>query len=101
MLSRMGLLAFVALALIACQTVPKPVTIAKPQVVEKRVFVPITAALTQPCPVAEPRNRSGKELLRVATARKESLIRCANADKASIANIQGTAVDPPKPSPAP
>lgn len=64
----------------------------EPVVIERIVYVPVDAALTRDCPVAEPRNNSGKELLRVARARKAALAAC-NADKRAIRGIQGS----PKP----
>lgn len=69
----------------------KPVVVKEPVIVDRMVHVAIDPALTVPCPVAEPRNRTGGEALRVARARKAALEDC-NARMAAIRSVQGTEV---------
>ena len=64
----------------------------EPVVIERIVYVGVDAALTATSPIPEPRNDSGKELLRIARERKRDLQQCY-ADKRAIRDIQGS----PKP----
>ena len=66
-----------------------PVTIPVHTVTEKRVFVPLDAELTQPCPI-EPAGRPS-EATRVAAARRLALEDC-NRQLERIRAIQGTEV---------
>lgn len=70
------LIALAALTLAGCATAPaKP---AIPQVVQVVVtkYVPVPAALTQPCPIAELTTGTGFDALAVGHARKLSLEDC-------------------------
>lgn len=87
-----AVLAVVALALLAgCKTrvVTEYVTVE----VERRVYVPVPAALTNPHPIAEgPRSAC----LEVAAQRAAELRAC-NADKAATRAIEGEPVPDPTP----
>ena len=85
---RIAIAGLLLVALAACgrtQVIREPVTVVRV------VYVPISPTLTRQHPVAEPRNDTGKELLRVARARKASLHTC-NASLEEIAGLQGTQV---------
>lgn len=77
----------------SCGAVKPPIIIEKPVVVERTRYVPIDRSLTARKPIPEPRTDSGREALRVASARKADLAQCY-ADKASIEAVQGTEVTP-------
>lgn len=84
------LLIVAALALTACQTTPKVVTPEKVYITVDR-YVEIPEELTRPCPIDNPVEMAVKEAVRVATARKYSLLAC-NEDKAAIRKISAEAV---------
>lgn len=63
--------------------------IREPVVVERFVYVGIPPALTRKCPVAKPRDNSGKELLRVARERRKC-IETMHGQLDAIGRIQGT-----------
>lgn len=66
-----------------------------PKIVEVpvKIYVPVPADLTEPCPIAK---GTLAEIPKVARARRQSLESC-NADKAAIRKIQGTPVPEPVP----
>lgn len=84
-------IAFVGLLLVALAACGRTHVIREPVTVERVVYVRIAPTLTSPVAIAEPRDDTGKELLRVARARKAGLHTC-NASLAEIAAIEGTPV---------
>lgn len=64
-----------AIVLTGCQTV-KPAVI--PHVVTQTVmrYVSVPSALTEPCSIAKPTKRTVGEVVEIANARRQSLIRC-------------------------
>ena len=76
-----------------CSAKRGPVVIERPVYVTRTVYVPIPASLTQAHPIAEPRDDTGREALRVCRARKAELVQC-NADMAAIGTVQGTEATP-------
>lgn len=89
----LALLLLPVLAGCAGREVAADVPAAEHTVTERRVFVPIDAALTGPCPIAP--STALSDAPAVAAARKASLEVC-NAKLAAIATVQGTSVNPPK-----
>ena len=82
----LGVILFSTLVLTACASLrPTPVP------VTRLVYVQVPADLTATKPIPEPRNDSGRELLRIARQRKADLQVCY-ADKTAIGSIQGTKV---------
>lgn len=79
------------LALFTCACVPKSVVIREPVTITHYIYVPVDRALTAPCPVAKPRNRSVGESLRVNRERRLALEDC-DARMSKIRAIQGTQV---------
>lgn len=82
---RYGLLIAATLALVGCQraavvTVPKVVV----QTVKEYVAVP--ESMTTPCPIPLQQNRSVEEAVRIARARRASLIDC-NKQLEKIRNL--------------
>lgn len=71
----------------------RPVTVREPVEVTKIVYVRVSPGLTMQCPIALPRNNSGKELLRVARERLKSLQDC-NRRMMVISALEGTEVTP-------
>lgn len=72
---RHGLLIASAFALIGCHrqavvTVPKTVT----KVIQEYIAIP--EDMTTPCPIALPQDRTVEEAVRIARARRASLINC-------------------------
>lgn len=67
----------VLLALFGCAPV-KPSAPVTPQVVTQTLtqYVAVPSELTQPCPIEQPKARTVAEAVRVARARKDSLIAC-------------------------
>ena len=59
----------------------------KERLVEIEKTVPVDKEYTKRCPIAEPTNDSGEELLRVARARKASLQEC-NKQLEAIENLK-------------
>lgn len=91
----LGALVVYALLLSSCATDGKKrlpaATTPVHTVTEKRVYVPIDASLTEPCPIAE---GPVADALIVARQRRAALEKC-NSDKAQIRAIQGTPVKTP------
>lgn len=69
------------------------IPVAEHTVTERRVYVPIDAALTRLHPIEDSGPLS--DAPRVAAERKKELLAC-NADKLAIQAIQGTPANPPK-----
>lgn len=91
-----ALLALLLFVLAGCATKGSPVgALAVPThtLTERRVFVPIDAVLTQPCPVYPSGALSDAPI--VAAQRRAALETC-NAKLAAIAAVQGTPTIPPK-----
>ncbi len=63
--------------------------------VPERVYVPIPAALTATCPIAEPSAPTVGEAIRVARERRAALESC-NADKRQIRALQGSTAQEPQ-----
>lgn len=84
-------IAIAGLLLVALAACARTQVIREPVTVTRVVYVRIDPALTAPCMIALPRNDSGKELLRVARARKAVLIDC-DARMGKIRAIEGTPV---------
>lgn len=81
--------AILASSLSGCMTA-RPV-VHEPVEVIHNVYVRVPAALTQKCPVAMPRNNSGRELLRVARDRR-ACVEKLNAQLEAIGKIEGALV---------
>lgn len=87
-LAGMALVGLAVLVLAGCQST-QPVVIERPTVVTRVVYVPIDPALTAHGDMPEPRSDTGREVLRVAQARKAELSLCYGKLDA-IGTVQGT-----------
>jgi hypothetical protein len=85
---RAALALILAAALSACATAPARVcpTTPVPVEIERRVYVPVPAAYTDPLPIATPTARTVRELRRVARERKATL-ELANEHRAETARL--------------
>jgi len=74
--------------LTGCPGDVKPTIPVTPQIVEVPVtkYVAVPEDLTQPCPIETPQKRTVAEAVRVAAARKASLVSC-NAQLDAIRNL--------------
>lgn len=80
-------LALVIATLAGCASTRPVVRV--PETVRVPVYVQIDPALTAPCPIAQPRDATVREALRVARERRRALEECS-ARMAQIRAIQGT-----------
>lgn len=85
----------ITLALAACKSTPEIKTPEKVYIPVYK-YVPVPEELTRPCPIENPVEMAVREAVRVATARKYSLLKC-NEDKAAIRRISGESVESTSP----
>jgi hypothetical protein len=85
------LLAAALLAQYGCAQQVKPVAPVTPKVVTQTVtqYVSVPADLTTACPIEQPQSRTVSEAVRVARARKDSLVQC-NKQLEAIRSLGGS-----------